>query len=316
VSEEKKAGGGQLLDEKRATGYEMRPEDVVIIGVDTDHGPEHELYDERADVKSKPLQEETILSMMALGVLQVAKVVVLEIATKADSRVARRAVAVDGRRRVLHAREANRRLRKAAEPEVTIRVEAQNGKRVSEEFLALAMVAMNELREADSTLVKAAKAERMVARGIDKKKVAIAFGMTMQTIDAWLTLRSASPIVRLALEAGQIEATTAATLALLPKAEQPGALEKALAEGGGKATVTHARAAVKAARSARKGGDGEMKVKPKGRLVTKLVEYVRVNEPDLPEGFLLGMQFVRGEITPRQVKGLSKILNELESPKG
>jgi ParB family chromosome partitioning protein len=312
---DKKAGGGQLLDGmKRISSFEGAPEELVIIGVDTDDGPEHELFDERADTKKKPLKEESVLSMMALGVLQVAKVVVLEIATKTDKTVKRRAVVVDGRRRVLHAREANRRLREKGEPELTMRIEAANGKRVSEEFLALAMIAMNELRESDEILVKAAKAERMVARGIDKRKVAIAFGVVPQTIDAWLKIRSAGPAVRKALESGQLEATAAAAIAELPKDEQAAAVEQAVAQGGGKATVANAKAVVRAAKEKKAGGDGEVRSKPGGRLLTKIVEYSKVNEVEFPEGFLLGVQYAKGDLDPKRVKGLAKVIRELEQP--
>jgi ParB family chromosome partitioning protein len=313
VSEEsKKSGGGQLIEEaQRASIFKMRPEDVVIIGVDTEDGTEHSLWDERAFL---PLKEETILSMQAMGVLQVAKVTVMEIATKTDKTVKRRAVATDGRRRILHAREANRRLRKIGEPEISIRVEAENGKRVSEEYLSMAMIAMNELREEDPVLVKAAKAERMVQRGIDKSKVAMAFGVHQQTVDAWLKIRSAAAPVRKALADGAINATTAAVIADLPKDEQGGALTKAVEEGGGRATVSSAKAVVRAQKSARAGGDGEVRQKPSGRLLTKIVEFAKVNEPELPEGFLLGLQYAKGEIDARKVKGLSGVLRELEKP--
>jgi ParB family chromosome partitioning protein len=301
----------QLIeDAQRASIFKMAPEDVVIIGVDTDHkSGDHVLYDERALL---PLKEETVLSMMALGVLQVAKVTVLEIATKTDKTVKRRAIVTDGRRRVLHAREANRRLRAAGEPEISIRVEAENGKRVSEEMLGLTMIAMNELREEDPVLVKAAKAERMVQRGIERAKIAIAFGVHPQTIDCWLKIRSASAPIRKALSEGSVNATVAAVIADLPKEQQAEALEKAVAEGGGKATVAAAKAVVRAEKNKRAGKEGDVHQKPKGRLLTKIVEYAKVNEPELPEGFILGLQYAKGEIDAKKVKGLSGVLRELE----
>lgn len=313
TTEKTKKSGGQLIDEaQRASIFKMRPEDVVIIGLDTDHDSTHALYDERAFL---PLKEETILSMQALGVLQVAKATVLEIATKTDKTVKRRVVMTDGRRRVLHAREANKRLRKMGEPEISIRIEAESGKRVSDEHLSMSMIAMNELREEDLVLVKAAKAERMIQRGIDRTKVAMAFGVVPQTIDAWLRIRSASAPVRKALGEGLINATTAATLADLPKDEQGPALEAALSEGGGKVTAMAARAVVRASKQKKAGGDGEVRQKPNGRLLTKIVEYAKVNEQtELPEGFLLGLQYAKGTIGPRSVKGLSALLRDLEKP--
>lgn len=308
---EKKSGGGQLIeDAERATIFKMRPEDVVIIGVDTDHGPEHPLYDERAFL---PLKEETILSIQALGVLQVAKIVVMEIATKADKTVRRRAVCVDGRRRTLHSREANKRLRKVGEPEIIIRVEAENAKKISEEMLSLGMIAMNE-REEDPVLVRAAKAERMLQRGLDKKKVAIAFGVTTHTIDEWCKIRSVTAPVRKALEKGTITPSAAAVLADLPKDEQETKLAELVASGA--PTVAHARAHVKASRAQKKGGTGEVHTKPGGRLIRKILDHVKVNaEVEVSEDFLRGVRWVRGELDTKSVKGLSLLIKAVEKQK-
>lgn len=318
---EKKAGGGQLLDGKRVSMWVMDPDDLVIIGVDTDDGPEHHLYDERADVRKKPLLEEHIVSMRSLGVLEVAKVVVMEISTKKSKKPVHQPVLINGRRRTLHAREANRRIRESnkgkseenREPLLTIRVEATSEKKTSEEFQALAGIAMNEHREDDDILTKAAKAARMVNRGGDKilQKTAMAFRVDVQTIQSWIKISSAGPAARKALVAGQLEATAVAAIADLPKEQQAAAVEEAIAAGGGtKATVAVTKAVVAAVRSRAAGGDGEVKIKPSGRLITKVIAFAKLNETNLPDGFVLGLRYARGEV--RNVKGLSEVIRELE----
>jgi ParB family chromosome partitioning protein len=92
----------QAIAGRRLNAFAVDPDNLIIIGLDTDDGPEHPLYDERVKL---PLDESTVLNIMAIGV----KEPVLVRKTDGNPEV------VDGRRRTMHAREANRRLRELGE---------------------------------------------------------------------------------------------------------------------------------------------------------------------------------------------------------
>lgn len=59
--------GGQAYDGKRMQAFLVGADEVVVVGLDTDDGAEHPLYDERV---KDPVDEATVQSVMALGVLQ------------------------------------------------------------------------------------------------------------------------------------------------------------------------------------------------------------------------------------------------------
>ena len=277
---------------KRGTIFELRPEDLVIIGLDTKDGPEHPLYDERI---FKPLNEGTILNMMALGVQQTVNVVVGE----------GKPIVYDGRRRTMHAREANKRLRAAGEEPITVRCEAKNGKKVSENLLAEAMISLNELRENDDVLVKAAKAERMRARGSSDARIAVVFGVTIQAVRAWAKLSGLAPAVQDAVRDGRVSAHAAAELSDLPKNEQLAKLEEILASGV-KPTANEIKHRVKPEPS------GEPR--PSGRVVKKIIAAATSGEDlALPEEFILALRWVRGEISAAKIKNLTKVLRKFET---
>ena len=144
--------GTQLLPGERGTYFKMDPDDLTIVGLDTPHkAGEHHLWDERINL---PLDENMVLNIMALGVQESVRVEVEK--TKGNGKCA---YVVDGRRRVMHAREANRRLKKQGEPPVRVPVIAERN--TEEKDLSMLTVALNEIRLDDPMMVKAAKASRM-----------------------------------------------------------------------------------------------------------------------------------------------------------
>jgi ParB family chromosome partitioning protein len=276
--------------EGRGNTFRVWPEDLMIIGLDTDDGPEHPLWDERVHL---PIDESLVLSIMAHGVLQVVKVAVYDGVP----------VVIDGRQRVRAARLANERLRASGEPLVSIRVEGENGKRISDERLQTAMVALNEIRRADDVLVKAAKAERMRARGLSVSQIALAFGVTGQCIRDWQRLAGLAPAVRKAVQEGRVSAHAAAALADLPHEEQVAKIEEVIASGV-KPTASNVRRKIE--------GTEDREPRPSGRIIRRLIEAENV---DLPEGFVLALRWVRGEISTSKIKGLSAALRALETRK-
>jgi ParB-like chromosome segregation protein Spo0J len=163
--------GGQLLDGKRETMFRVDPATLTIIGLDTDDGPEHQLWDERI---KDPLNESMVKNIMALGVIEP---IIVVVEGSGDSR---RAVVVDGRGRTRHAREANRLLKERGEPGLVVPVVAEKG--MSEKDQQLLAVSLNEIRRDDPTMVKAAKAARMKQRGSSSQDIALAFGVDPQTV--------------------------------------------------------------------------------------------------------------------------------------
>lgn len=276
---------------RRGNMFFIEPEKVHIVGLDDKAGEEDILWDSRI---SLPVDEGLVLSIMAIGVQQIVSVVVREGVPCVS----------DGRQRVRAAREANVRLKKHGEPPVLIRVAGENASKVNPERLQTTMVALNELRRADDVLTKAAKADRMRARGVPEDAIAVAFGVSKKCIDSWAKIGALAPAVRKAIGDGRIAATAAAKLAHLPEAEQVAALE-GLTEAGVKPTKA------KVEERTQKNADGEQKTKPSGVVVRKLVEAEGI---ELPEGFLQALRWMRGELSATRIKGLSAALAKVQKP--
>ena len=275
----------------RANAFRMDPIKVQIIGLDTPDGPEHPLWDERINL---PVPESMILSAMAIGIRQTITVTVVDGTP----------FVVDGRQRVRAARLANERLRSLGEPPLLVTVAGESAKKVAPELLQTTMVALNEIRQADDILIKAAKAGRMLARNIPTAKVAIAFGVTEQCIRDWSLLEGLHEEVREAVRVGQISASAARELADVPLNEQPVELAKLL--NAAKESGTKRPTANDVKRNL-----GKKPVRPKSSLVKKIIEA----ESDLPKEFILAHRWTRGEINTKQVKGLSALVRDIEEKK-
>lgn len=200
------------FDAKRSNIFFLDPEEITII---TDKN--HPLYDPRVEL---PLKEPTIRSMMNRGVIQ-------PVTIRKDGE---QAIAVDGRRRVLHAREANRRLKADGATPIGVPVKQWRGDDVNAYEVA---IELNEHREADSLLAKARKANVLLQRGRNEDQVGDVFGVSATTISAWTKLLDLHPRVQTAVEQGRISATVAVQkLGTLPRDEQAKALEELDASGG------------------------------------------------------------------------------------
>lgn len=286
--------GTQLLPGTRGTYFNMSPQDLVVIGVDTDHkAGEHDLWDERILL---PLDESMVLNIMALGVREP---VIVEVEKGGDAD--RRAIVVDGRRRTLHAREANRRLRERGEPEVRVPVLAE--KNTEDKILHMISASLNEVRLQDDTKTRAAKAARMKARGITIDEIALAFGTSKATINALLDFNGLHESVKSAVDSGKITVTAAVQLAKLPKADQQETLSKLVSEaaerGEKKVKVKHATAGV-----AKRSKGKDVRPAPGKRVLRRVVD----KGAALPDGFVLGIRYAIGDLDPKSVPGLSSVL--------
>lgn len=225
--------GAQSFKAKRGNLWNFDPDQVIVIGKDTEDGPEHELYDKRINLS---LDESMVLNIMAFGVKQSVTV---------RKGPGGKPEVVDGRRRVLHAREANKRLSKAGEPTVTVPAVLERG---SADYFEGIAISLNEIRLDDDIMTKAEKAVRVLQRnGSDIDQVAMIFGVSGTTIKNWIKLVELAPKVKKAVVSGEISASAASQLHGLEKEQQVAELSK-LAEtakqsGKKKATTKSARKA-------------------------------------------------------------------------
>lgn len=291
--------GGQIFDEnmaKRRTMWSFNPKDVVVIGLDTKDGPEHELYDERILL---PLDEAMVLNIMALGVREP---VVVRKGVKGRPEV------VDGRRRAVHAREANRRLAKAGEPLVRLYGVAEEG---DETYFAKVAISLNEIRHDDPLMTKVDKCQRLLQRnGNDIREAAVVFGVTRQAIKQWIRVGGLAKKVKAAVSRGEISASAAAQLSELTREDQVKQLDKLLAangkdggakDGNGKKKKVNA-AAVKRA-TGRKMPVGK-------RVLMKLINDEALSAPMHAE-MILGMKIALGEHIPDRESKLGKLLEKV-----
>lgn len=284
----------QALKGSRLNTFAMDPEDLVIIGIDTDDGSEHPLYDDRIKL---PLDEALVLNIMAHGVLET-----VSVRKNGDA-----PEVVYGRQRVRAAREANKRLKKQGSKPIKIPVSVRRGKDTQ---MFGVMVSENEHRRDDGPLEKAEKLRRYLDMGGTEEEAAIDFGVTPTSIRNWLKLLDLEASVRKAVEKGIISASAAGKLAPLSREEQKAALAEVIEKSGGKATTKAAGGAVKKAKGE------EAHTAPGKRLIRKVVaihgELVADGEEGLPEDFIRGVRWAIGELSESSIKGLTAIVAEAQ----
>jgi len=274
-----------LMPVKRGNLLQFDPNEPFVIGVDTKDGPEHELWDERIRL---PLEEPMILNIMAFGVKET---ITLRKGPEARYEV------VDGRRRVMHAREANKRLKKQGEPLLYVPATVESGDEVHVSGVA---ISLNEIRRDDDTIVKAEKCIRLLARnGNDIKAAALAFGVTTAAIKNWIKVAELTPRVKKAVSAGEISASAASELHGLEKEEQIAKLDK---------LVNHAKAngKKKASTSSAKKEAGK-RIGPTKRVLLKLVGDEELSSKVEPE-VIFGIKLALGEHLPGETSKLGKLL--------
>lgn len=288
---------GTLLDGPRGSLFNMDPNELTIIGLDTKDGPEHVLWDERIKL---PLDEAMVLNIMAHGVREP---VIVSVTREGDKKIA---AVVDGRRRVMHAREANRRL--AKEGDKIVRVPVIGERDMSERDMSFLSASLNEIRLDDPGMVKVAKASRMKARGYTISEIAVSFGVDPQTVSMWLGVNGLSDATKRAITKGDITMTAASKLAGLAPDKQKEALEELMAEAanGQKPTAVAAKAKAK---SKKRGV--EVNQPPTRRALRRVVDN---GAEVLSEDFLAGVRFAMGDLSPKSIKGLTALMEKPAKP--
>jgi len=292
---------------KRANMFRADPSELVIVGLDTDDGPEHPLYDERINLD---LEETMVANIGYHGVLKP-----IIVRKGADGQ----AFVVDGRQRVRHARAANKELVAQGAKPILVPIVVERGD--DARMLGIS-ISTNEHRQNDGILVKANKAVRLQSMGYDVPEIAREFGVSASTIKNWWSLLEAHPAVVRAVEDGTISPTVGYKLAKLNTEDQRNALDELLAEAkqnGGKVTVTKAKARA-SGQTGEGSGDGEgsngsAKPKAPGKaLLRKVMEAATVaaagGEPILSEDAMAILRWATGDLRPKSIKGLQGLIHD------
>jgi len=249
--------------------------------------PNHPLYDERINL---PLDEMMIRNIQSFGVLE--PIIVTRDPETGDVLV------IDGRQRVRHAMEANRRLDAAGLPMLLVPATTRKGDNAATLFGV--MVATNELRQADPPLIRAAKMQRMKNLGQDDEAVALAFGLNVLTVRNTLVLLDCGKVAQKAIQEGYIGVTDALYLSRLTPAQQTAKVEEIIRATAGK--MGHAK--VKAKRevlSTTAPGTKPAAPKMKGRkeIRARQEEYEALEAVDrngYSEGFREALAWVLGSV--------------------
>jgi ParB family chromosome partitioning protein len=284
--------GKSALDAKRLNAFLMDPDELTVVGLDTDDGPEHPLYDERVHL---PLDQGLVDNITSLGVLETVLV------RKNGDRVE----VVDGRRRVLHAREANKQNKFKGDDRISVPLTIRRETEQSG-FLGV-IISANRHRHDDNPLLSAKKAGRLINMGKTEDDAARYFGVSRVAIGQWLKLLDLAPKVQRAIEQGKIAASAAATLVDMTHAEQEAKLEELIAAGA--TSVQEAKRQQQARRGGKKNGESRGK-RPSVKLLRQIGETEAfVGDLSSDARALLMWILGGGETQAKRVKGLWKLLN-------
>jgi ParB family chromosome partitioning protein len=201
------------------------PNDLVIVGLDTDDRQEHALFDERAFYD---LDTNLVANILVYGIQ-------LPVLIRKE---AGQLYVVDGRQRVKAARAAAARSESAGEYAVKVPCRETVG---DDKRMGGIMVSTNELRQSDTALERAFKATRLLDLLGDEAEVCIAFGRSKTTIRNWLSLASADSKIHAAVKAGTLSTQGAVELSKLPREQQVEQLE-AMQKGMTAGRITEAMA--------------------------------------------------------------------------
>lgn len=197
---------------------------------------------------------------------------------------------LDGRRRTLAAREANRQL--VAEGREPLRV-AVILKRGTEAELYAVQCAANENRSDVSDVERAKELSKLMQYGKTVEEAGEVLGFNAAKAKRILALLDCAAAVQRAVEAGQIPATAAAQLAKLERKEQLVQLERLVAESGGKrVSVKRTAKAVKVAK-----GDTSTVEPPSRKEVRALYDFACKHGVTVTDITLDGMAVLRWLLT-------------------
>jgi len=244
----------QAIDAPRRSIFLEDPENIVIIGLDTKDGPSHPRYDVRAH---ETFKENIVIGMMKHGVKKPISVI----------KVNGRLEVVDGRQRVINAREANRRLKAAGEP--PLRVPVLPPEQGTDAKMAALMAMLNTHNVEMSPLALGQMAQGLYDRGYADEEVAVYCNVSVQTVKNYVSLLGLKPEIQQMMITGKLPATKGYELARKDDKAQ-------------KAFLTRLETGSRS---------GPPKRRPSAEALRKLVD-----ENKLPKLFLMGLKYALGDI--------------------
>lgn len=181
------------------------PASLTIVGLDVPGAQDHPCWDpERLE---RPLNPSAVIDVLYHGIT-------LPVVCRRNGELVE---IVDGKTRVRWARTANA----AYGSSVMVPVIFVRG---TDDEIRRLVVTLNELRESDPPTVKAAKAERMRAAGMDEAVIAASFGIKVPMLRRWRNLGElAEPVARM-VDAGELSVSDATLkVAKIPREKQEAA---------------------------------------------------------------------------------------------
>lgn len=157
-----------------------------------------------------------------------------------------------------------------------------------------AVIRFNEGRVRDSLPVRIAKAKRRLDAGRDRVDVAEMFGVSLKTLDKWMTVNDMAPALAEAVMSEAVSLEVAIPLAKLPREAQGKALEELREEG--KATGPRAKQAAvsKASRGQEKAP--QKRSRKYAELEAKRTEALKTMKPGrFRDGYVAALAFAQGE---------------------
>lgn len=206
------------------------PEDVLIVGIDTDDGPSHPLFD--GESNATPLIEADVLFTLEHGVLQ-------PVSAKRDGK---RILTVFGRGRNRQLREANKRLLAAGKDPWLLPVQIVQGDEVK--LLALKHGENSHRREINP-MARAREAYEL-SQKMPEERAATILGLGISQFRNVLKLNGLGKVAARAVMAGRLPETGAVDLATLSEADQEQHVAT-LTANGHKPTVRDVKAKVREA---------------------------------------------------------------------
>lgn len=262
----------KAFDAKRNNTFSFDPDEVIIVGGDGPNDVPVPTADTDPQVAAcydpdvhLPLPAGFVENVDHFGVIQPVSIV----------KIAGQAYVVDGRTRVRAAREAKRRQLARGE-QFTILVECKNVGAAREGRLLAIMITTNETRRTTSPLSKIEKMERLRERGATDDDLALAFNVSTKTIENWTAISGASSVVKKAVEAGKLSASSAVKIAQIEGVDlQRAAIEQLTASG-----EKPARNAVRRAVATAKGEDADNLGISSRRLQRKMYDVAKGTDGD------------------------------------
>lgn len=283
-----KMGSKKAIDAKRGVNtFAVDPDDLIIIGRDTQHRfGDHALFQDRA---LEEFDEGLVQDMMARGFMSVIDV-------RKDGPTLE---VVAGRRRVIAAREAKKRLGTSK----TLLVQCKVFRGTNSDA-SLWLLGENANRKERGLLGLAQDCQNSLNFGATDEETARACGKTVAYMRTMLTLLDLAPPIQAAVRSGKVSSNAGFQLAKLTRDEQLVELGK-IEAGVYVPTAKAISGAVKTIRT------GETAIAAPNKAVLKKIVAHEDAERVLGEDGLLALKWMLGLTKPRTIAGLSDLIRKV-----